>query len=334
MKDNNSVLLRAIILSGLTIILIGGFLVYQNHKQNSQMPRSSGTKEFMEEGIEIWNGERYRKTPAVFTFLLGGIDKVAQQPDAINSTNYRSGGQADFLMLIAIDHTNKQIHRLQINRDAMTDVVVLGVFGQEVGTRVMQVCLSHAFGATKEDNARYTVKAVRNIMNNLEIYNWYMVDYTAVNILSDLLGGIRVTIPEDMTSVDPSWVEGADITLEGTYPERFVRERLTIGEGTNAERMNRQRVFMDSAVEQTRQAIEKNSDFGTELLSSLRNKSETNLSDIEILDIINVSKNYEVLPVDYLDGIYKVGASNFIEFYPDEDSSQDWIIRNLYSKVQ
>ncbi len=333
MKDKKQVLFRAIILCGITALLLVGFLVYQNHKQDRQTPRSSGTKEFMEEGIVTWEGERYRRTPAVKTILLAGIDRTGNELEGVSSARYRSGGQADFLMFIAIDHTNRQIHRLQIDRDAMTEATVLSVYGQETGTRLMQVCLSHSFGATKEDNARYTIRAVRNLMDNEEIYNWYMVDYTAVGTLADMLGGIQLTVPTDMTSIDSSWTTGTEISLIGDQAIRFVRERKTIGKGTNEERMQRQNVFMDAALEQTRLAFDADSDFGSELLSALRSKSETNLSDAELLDIINSTKTYEVLPVNYLDGTYTTGDSGYMEFYPAENTSQDWIIQNLYTKV-
>ena len=333
MRDRKTLLVRAIILCGLTMLLLGGFLIYQNRHQKNRIPRSSGTKEFMDEGIVTWQGDRYRRTPAVTTLLLAGIDRTGELT-GIRSARYRSGGQADFLMLIAIDHTNRQIHRLQIDRDAMTDVTVLSVYGQETGTRVMQVCLSHSYGATKDDNARYTVRAVKNLLDNQDIHNWYMVDYTAVSILADLLGGIQVTVPQDMTSIDPGWTAGAEIVLQGKMAERFVRERKTIGDGTNEERMKRQLVFMDSALDQTISAIGENKEFGTQLLAALKSKSESNLSDPELLDIMNVSVNYEVMPVEYLEGKYLIGDSGYMEFYPAENSSQDWIIRNLYTKVQ
>ncbi|MBR6091031.1 MAG: LCP family protein [Anaerolineaceae bacterium] len=333
MKDRKTVLIRAIILCGITTLLLGGFLIYQSRQQTGRTPRSSGTKEFMEEGIVTWQGDRYRRIPAVTTLLLAGIDRTGEIT-GISSARYRSGGQADFLMLIAIDHTNKQVHRLQIDRDAMTDVTVLSVYGQETGTRLMQVCLSHSYGATKDDNAHYTVRAVKNLLNNQDIHNWYMVDYTAVSTLADMLGGIRVTVPQDMTSVDPAWTTGAEIVLQGEMTERFVRERKTIGEGTNEERMKRQLVFMDSALNQTIQAISEDSEFGAQLLQALRSKSVSNLSEKELLDILSVSEKYEMLPVEYLEGEYVIGDSGYMEFYPDENSSQDWIIRNLYTKVQ
>lgn len=333
MKDRKSVVIRAVFFCGITAILLGGFLIYLNSQQDHKIPRSSGTQEFMEEGLVTWNGERYRKIPAVTTLLLAGIDRTGELT-GVGSARYRSGGQADFLMFIAIDHTNRQVHRLQIDRDAMTDVIVLSVYGQESGTRVMQVCLSHSYGASKADNARYTVRAVKKLLNDQEIHGWYMVDYTAVSTLADLLGGIRLTVPQDMTSVDPAWTAGAEITLQGNMAERFVRERKTIGEGTNEERMRRQLVFMDSAMDQLNLAIAENNEFGSRLLSALRSKAESNLSEIELLDYIKVIKDYEVLPVEYLDGQYIIGKSGYMEFYPAENSAQDWFIRNLYSKVQ
>lgn len=135
------------------------------------------------------------------------------------------------------------IHQLLIDRDTITDVTVLSTFGQETGTRKMQICLSNSFGATREENARYTVKAVRGLMNGIDIDGYYMIDLTAVDSLSEALGGITVTVPDDMTQVNPLWHEGAVITVSGEEAVSFVRARKIAGEGTNEERMNRQSLF-------------------------------------------------------------------------------------------
>ena len=38
----------------------------------------------------------------------------------MKSKGYRDGGQSDFLLLLVLDHKNKTIRQLQIDRDTMT----------------------------------------------------------------------------------------------------------------------------------------------------------------------------------------------------------------------
>ena len=197
-----------------------------------QETRETGNQSFMDEGVVERNGKRYLKKPALTLILLAGIDKDGSEA-ASPRVSYRDGGQADFLMLIAIDHEEKKIHQLQIDRDTIAEITILGVYGNETGSRELQIYLAHSFGARPEDNARYTVRAVRKLLNDLEIDGYYMVDYSAVPVLTDLLDGIPLTIPEDMTAVNSEWYKGRSITLRGRDAETFVRTRKTVGSGND-----------------------------------------------------------------------------------------------------
>ena len=329
-----TVLLRAavsLIIAGVVFFLLIT-LTNRSWTKQYQHPeiRETGNQAFMDEGIVEWNGERYRKKPALTIILMAGIDKDGTEA-ASPRVNYRNGGQADFLMLLAIDHGEKQIHQLQIDRDTMAEVMVLGVYGNETGTRELQICLAHSFGARPEDNARYTVRAVRNLLNDLEIDGYYMVDYSAVPALTDLLDGVPVTIAEDMTPVNPEWYKGHTITLKGTDAETFVRTRKSIGSGTNAERMNRQMVYMRSVIDRIYQKLSDTPDFASELVSTIQSIAVTDLTNQRLLEEINEARSYEVLPVDHLSGRYELDDNGYVEFYPDEGSGTEWIMTHLYS---
>ena len=188
---------RNILLRAALILLLAGaafFLLMRTAEQSWQdryqtrETRETGTQAFMDEGIVDWKGNRYRKKPAVTLILLAGIDKDGTEADPAG-VNYRNGGQADFLMLLAIDHGEQQVYQLQIDRDTMAEVTVLGFYGNETGTRELQICLAHSYGARPEDNADYTVRAVKKLLNGLEIDGYYMVDYSSVPALTDLLDG-------------------------------------------------------------------------------------------------------------------------------------------------
>ena len=332
-ERRNRILIRAVILLISCIAVFAAALHFSDQFFSSRYheERESGTQAFMDEGILEWKGERYRKKAAVTTILLAGIDQE-ETVSPLSASRYRSGGQADFLLLLVIDHAEKKIHKLQIDRDTITEITVLGVYGNETGTRPLQICLAHSFGAFPEDHAKYTVRAVEGLLGGqLEMNGYYMVNYSAVPILNDTLGGVPVTVPEDMTSVNPEWFSGHVITLHGTEAETFIRTRKTIGSGTNAERMNRQSVYIDSAVSRMRQRLSENVEFGTELLSAMKKTANTNLSDQMLLEEINESRSYEIQPTDYLPGEYRTDENGFAEFYPEENAATEWVMDHLYT---
>ncbi len=158
-----------------------------------------------------------------------------------------------------------------------------------------------------------------------------MVDYSAGPAGTDALDGVTVTIPEDMTSVNPEWITGNTVTLRGQDAETFVRTRKTVGEGSNKERMTRQGIYMRSAISRMREQLSQNSEFSSTLLSTLKNSVTTNLSDQTLLTELNDARAYEVLPIDYLPGEYVTAENGFVEFYPEEGSGTAWMMNHLYN---
>ena len=322
----------AILLLGVTVLAIVLFVLYQNEKKQYPQKRSQMSEGFGTLKTVEWGGQTYREKPAVTTLLIAGIDR--EKPIEENNISYRDGGQADFLLLVSIDHTDKKIYRLQIDRDTMTDVVVLGVFGNEVGTRILQICLAHSFGATPEQNAKYTLQAVQNLLGGLEIDGYYTIDYSAVPVLNDALGGVPVDIEFDMTRINPAWVPGSTVVLNGKEAEEFVRARMNIGTGTNEERMIRQNEYMNNAIALMKQKLSSDLQFGERFLSALKDYAVSNFSQTRLLDELNQAYNYEIKPIDHPDGEYTYGKDGFIEFHIDKSESILWVLEHLYTKVE
>ena len=157
--------IKAVLITAVAaVVLVAGILIV-NHLDQDRYRETRGemTEGFGQLKTIEWNGVTYREKPAVTTILIAGIDKVDDSNESILN-RYHARIVEMNKCLIAIDHTDKVIHQLQIDRDTMTDVAVLGMFGNEVGTRILQICLSHGFGKTPEDNAKYTMQAVRNLL--------------------------------------------------------------------------------------------------------------------------------------------------------------------------
>ncbi len=322
-----------ILVAAAAVLAVGLFILQKIDQNQYAETRGEMTEGFGQMKTVDYNGVTYREKPAVTTILIAGIDKVDDSNTSIWN-QYRNGGQADFLLLIAIDHTDKVIHQLQIDRDTMTEVTVLGTFGNEAGTRNLQICLAHGFGKTPEDNANYTMRAVQNLLDGLELDGYYMIPYSAVPILNDALGGVTVNIAFDMTSVHPEWTKGSTVTLHGREAEDFVRSRMTVGAGTNEERMVRQNEFMQKAVAQMNRKIANDLNFGESLLSQLQSISTTNISQKRLAEEMSEAHAYETLPVDHPEGEYAVGSDGFMEFHMKKGAATEWVLEHLYTKVE
>ena len=328
-----TVIRAVVIIAAALALLIGGILLFQKLESD----KDTETRGDMSEGFGQlrtveWNGKTYRAKPAVTTLLIAGTDRHGD-PDATGSKEYRRGSPADFLLLLAIDHTDKKIHQLQIDRDTMADVTVLGVFGNEAGTRVMQICLAHYYGKTLEDNAKYTVDAVSRLLDELaDIDGYYMIDYSTVPVLNDALGGVKVKMQYDMTSVHPEWKQGAEIELHGKDAEDFVRSRMTIGSGTNEERMDRQAEYMKKAIQKIKSRISADLEFGEDLLEKLKTYATTNITAKRLADEMNRANSYEIMPIDHPEGEYGMDENDeYVEFHMRENAAAEWVLDHLYT---
>lgn len=318
-----------VVLVGLVILLALGYLGGRYLEKR----RYTETRGELKDGfgevptVEI-DGVTYEQKMNVTSLLMIGIDKRSTD----ENKSYRDGGQSDFLLLLALDHKNKTIHQLQIDRDTMTSVNVLGLFGNSAGSRVMQICLSHGYGMDRQERCKNTLSAVQGLLGCPELESYMEIPLDAIAALNDLLGGVTVTLQDDFTMADPAMQAGATITLTGEQAVTLVRRRTDVADGTNEARMKRQRIFMDAAVPMIREKIDESSGFVTTMLDTLAPYLTTNMVRGRMINEINRAYHYKVEPVQYLDGDHVIGEDGFMEFHADEQSIVDFVLNAFYTK--
>lgn len=273
-----------------------------------------------------YNGNTYVEKTGLTTILIMGAD------NASDSQRYgaRQGGQADFLLLLAIDHKDNVIRQLQIDRDTMAEVQMLGVLGNPVGTKSMQICLAHGFGMSSEDNCYYTLQAMNNLLEGVEIDLYLSLDMASIGILNDALGGVTVTLEDDFTEADPQMTKGSTLKLTGEQAETFVRNRMEVGDGTNASRMLRQRAYMTAALELLFGQLRQEPEYMGELYDALDSVMTTNITRGRMLNEANQAYKYEVMTMETLAGEHAVGADGFVEFHAADGAAIEWVVRTLY----
>ena len=288
--------------------------------------------ELFDNAMRYQDGEEtyvYRENDLT-TVLLIGVDRPEMNKKA--ELTYRNGSQADFLVLLVIDRVQKKVTPIQIDRDTMTKVDVYGVFGNPAGNRVMQLCLAQGFGRSAEENCRNTMTAVSSLMLGIPVDHYFAYDFQSIGVMNDLLGGVPVTIEDDLSNLDPAMVKGAEITLMGSQAETFVRARMSVGNGTNAERMIRQRVYMDSALNRLRILTRDNSSVVSDILTALSDCSVTDMTDGYVINTVNRCLTYKQVPFVSAEGVHTHGEDGFTEFYPEESSLKKIVLDACFEK--
>ena len=264
----------------------------------------------------IWEHQEYEYT----TILFIGVD----QPE-MTSAALRAGGQADFLVLMAIDRVTHQIHMLQIDRDAVVPVQVYGAFGNPAGVREMQICLAYAFGTTPEKGCQNTVAAVETLLHGVKVDHYVALDMDGMSLLNDALGGVTVTLEEDFSMFDPAMTKGATITLQGRQAEYFLRGRMNVGDGTNAGRMDRQLDFMSSAAILVESRMAQDPGYLVNVLNALDGHMVSSCEEAWLINQAYAVRTYPRTKIVQLTGEHRVGADGFVEFHPDTDALLTYI---------
>ena len=281
-----------------------------------------------QETVEV-DGVTYRKKNRLTTILVMGVDHDTQ-----DSYEYRKAGQADFLRLVVLDDADKTVQQLQIDRDTITPVTVLGLLGDRYEPVTQQICLGYAFGDGRQTSCEVTVEAVENLLGGQTIDQYLAMGLDGISTLNDLAGGVTVTLEDDFSAADPAMTKGATLTLQGDQAEIFVRRRMDIGEGTNEARMVRQEEYLAQLSAQLESRVQQDQQFTAQVYDALQPYLVTDLAKGQLVNEVWAAKDDTVEPAIALEGEHKVAEDGFTEFYPTEASIQKAVLTLFWEPVE
>ena len=274
------------------------------------------------------DGTAYVPRRDVKNYLLMGIDEFGATED---------GGvaQADFLLVLSFDVNAKSYTMLFINRDTMAQVDVYDIFGKKIETREEQIALSHAYGSPFEiSNSQKCVntsKSVSRLLLGVKFDSYVSMTMNAVSEIVNSVGGVSVTVEEDMTALDERLVKGETVLLDGELAMRYIRARGSLSDSSNISRMKRQESFLKAFIEKMA-GDELDEAELLELYDKVSPYIVTN-SGIEIFDeMIEKLETYEMGEMLTLEGKSVVGET-YMEFYVDENSRNDVLREIFYEKA-
>lgn len=284
-----------------------------------------------EEGWVRYNDKIYEYNEDILTFLVMGIDSmnpVKESKDALG------GGQADGLFLVVVNPDDESVKIVAINRDTMTEVQMYG-YGENGQTMIAQIAVQHGFGGGLEKSCELTRDAVSKLLYDLPIHGYVSINMGAISKINDAIGGVDVTVLEDMTKIKKSWTEGTEVTLEGKDAYNYVHWRdLTVFE-SNRSRLARQKQYLSAFVTKTKAATKANITLPLTLYSELSKYMVTDIKADEVAYLVSNFIDYEFATdsIYTLSGTTEMGEKHE-EFYPDKDALKDLMINVFYQEVE
>jgi LCP family protein required for cell wall assembly len=329
------IIIPLIILIVLACLAVG-VIIIKNSKENDTSSSSAveapdyDSLDKWSEGVVTYNNQQYRYNNTIRTYLFMGIDTddpVHKAEDGI------SGGQADSLFLIVVDKAHDKLSLISIHRNLMTTVKMYNREGEYTGDAEVQIWLQHGYGDGERLSCQRTADCVSNLFYGIPIHGYVSLNMGGIGILNDALGGVEVTVLQDLISESRSvhLTAGETKTLNGDEAYVYVRSRDITQFDSASDRLARQEQYLNNMIpvmlKRIRSASSAVSVYGAAEDYIYSNIDYNRLAD-EISDMTyDASEGMREVPGEVVMG------EQLEEFYADDDGLYQLILDVFYEKV-
>ena len=315
----------------------GGFF-YLRHTGKSSLQKSAASDAPNMDGqtgdVVVRNGKKYRYNKELINILCLGIDKTTEEMEGQPKVSGGSG-QADAIVLVTIDPTAQTMKMTAIPRDTITEIETYDASGNSVGKSKNHLALAYAYGDGGKKSGELTVAAVSNLLYQLPIHGYAAIRMDAVEKLNDSVGGVTVTLPEEMQINGVTYEAGQSVTLTGSQALNYVRTRDIEAAGANLQRMERQKGYAVSFIQSAKQALKKNPTLAATLYQDITADMVTNIGLDEAVYLASMlpQMRFSAEDIQTVQGTIRQGKK-YEEYYADEDALQELILNTFYTEAE
>lgn len=304
----------------------------EEEETETEPEESPGASYRWEEGWVRYEDKIYEYNDNIMTFLIMGIDKRTPVREAEDATD---GGQSDALFLVVVNPDTKDIKIIAVNRDTMVDIYMYGLEKNNVTPVIKgQITLQHGFGDGLEQSCEAEVKAVSDLFYGLPINGYAAINMGAVSEMTDLVGGVELTVMQDLTKIHPDWTQGTSVSLTGKNAYDYVHYRDTTVFESARGRLERQKQFLAVLVDKAKEAAKKDLTLPVRMYQQLAKYMVTDVSVDEAVYLATQVLNYRFDAGEiYTMAGTTIMGEKFEEFYPDYEALKDLMIRIFYREV-
>lgn len=273
-----------------------------------------------------YNGKTYALNENMVSVAVIGYDRQTEEV-----VPGRSVGQADAVMVLAVNLDTGETTGIGIPRDSMVEV---GEFMGDTftGMSTMQLCLAYAYGDGGELSSQYTASAVSRVLYNMPVSYYFSLDMDGVGALADAIGGVSLTPTQSIPNTNI--VEGEPTVLFGSNALKYVQWRDTSVLTSSLDRQARQSQFVEAFCKQALSSAQGNVGTLVNLYTTASNYAVTNLGLNEFSYLASSVLATGITSVDMttLQGTMQQG-DKFAEFYLDKTNVYETVLNVYYHEV-
>ena len=323
------------VILAIAIVLLSAFLILnsmgkaQFHKNDKDIKNDSVTED--EYGI-LYKKNRYELNPDVVSFLLIGVDKDDVNTNSISGVN----GQADTLLVVAINTKTKSVSIIPISRETLVDVDMYNISGGYVGVAKKQICLAYAYGKDNAQSSENVLLSVSRALYGINISSYITMDLAALEKISNEVGYTEVYVNENYYDPDfkTNYKAGQTIKVKGKSAVNYIHWRTDDVDANNY-RMERQKSFITAFANKVSNQISKNFARVITYYNMMSPYVWTNISLSQTTYLaanclklnLGDSLNFKKIPGE----TFK--RSGYSAFEPDEEALTEIIIETFYKKI-
>lgn len=280
-----------------------------------------------DEGLTVeYQGTTYRYNENVVSIVVMGYDRRQD----VSVTGH--AGQADAIMVVALDTSTGEMRVIGVPRDTMVDVdenVGEAFLGQEK----MQIALAFSYGDGYESSAQNVVRAVSRVLYNMPMNYYVALNMQGVGPINDAVGGVTLTPLETIPGTGV--VEGSEMTLYGSNAMKYVQYRDTSYLESSLSRQARQSQYLQAFFSQAISNAAGNPAVLVSLYQTALQYATTNLGidEFSYLATVLLGHGMSQLDVTTLGG-EPVKGDQYVEYHLDQQSVYETVLDVFYTPVE
>ena len=274
-----------------------------------------------------YKGKEYRYNSRITSVLYVGVDSEGELK---TKDHFGAGANADSISLVVMDEFHRKMTIIAINRNTICKIHRYGRFGHDFGEFVDQLCLSFAYGDNGPMSCWNLRNSVSQIMYGIPINEYVITNRSSLPEIMRVLGNITVTVPNNDLA-DKGFIEGESAIINTDNVETFVRYRDTNVDFSNVGRMERQRAFINGAMETITELLDLRPNEVWRKIEAAEYCVQTNITRSRYLDLTKAISNAVYTDDSYyvVDG-KSVAGPLWDEFYVDNEKLLDKIVEIFY----
>lgn len=307
--------------------------------EKNENATDSGTQEAeesyeLQEGQIRYNGKTYQYKDNLMNILCLGIDS---RDGIAKEKTPGKAGQADCVILAVLDDDAKTIQLINISRDSMVPVHVYATDGSFVEDRTEQLALQYAYGNGRDWSCQLMEEAVSELFYGLPIHGYCALSMNSIASLNDVVGGVTVTVPEDLAVMQPKlFTAGDTVTLKGELAYHFVHDRdyKSADIASNNKRIARQKTYAVAFVNQFKQGMKEDMTLPVKLYQTAEKQMVTSIGLDQAIYLCTeyMNSSFDTDNIYTIEGEVTKGEE-YAEFNVDDDALYQLILDVFYEEV-